>query len=179
MPMNLIVPAFFAGIFVAAVAARPASGSGDGAAPVHVRNTFDFTVRAAQSRVAPLFGADRERVWADGWDPRFLYPQPPADQPGAVFTVTHGAHTSTWVTTIFEPDQGHIQYVHFIPDAMVTLIDIRLSPPDPATTHVSVTYERTALSPATNEHVKEQGKSDAGSGPHWQQAIEAYLTKAE
>jgi hypothetical protein len=176
--MSMIGSVILAGLFVAVVAAPSRSGSPDGDALSHVRNTFEFTVQAPQSRVAPLFGADRERVWAAGWDPQFIYPQPPADEAGAVFIVQHGDQRSTWITTIFEPAQGHIQHVHFIPEAMATLIDIRLSQPDPSTTHVSVTYERTALSAAFNEHVRHQGESDAASGPHWKQAIETFLARA-
>jgi hypothetical protein len=115
---------------------------------------------------------------AEGWDPQFLYPQPPQDKAGVVFTVAHGGHTSTWITTVFEPEKGRIQHVYFIPGAMVTLIDIRLTPVGIADTRVHVTYERTALAPEMNDHVQRMGNSDRQSGDHWQLAIENYLKKA-
>jgi len=154
---------------VAAQSSKPA------AQPLHVRNTFDFTVHAPQNAVAPLFGAHVERKWAEGWDPQFVYPQPAEDKAGEVFTVNHGAHSSTWVNTALDFEKGHIQYVYVIPDAMAVLIDIRLTSTGKSETHASVTYERTALSPDLNDHVRKQGESDAKSGPHWQQAIEGYL----
>jgi hypothetical protein len=40
---------------------------------------------------------------------------------------------------------------------------------------VEVTYVRTALNLAANEDVQAKGKSDAQSGPDWQQAIEKCL----
>lgn len=154
---------------VAAQSAKPA------AQPLRVRNSFDFTVHAPQSAVAPLFGAHLERQWAEGWDPQFVYPQPPGDQAGEVFTVSHGAHTSTWVNTALDFERGHIQYVYVVPEAMAVLIDIRLTATGTSETHVAVTYERTALSPDLNDHVRKQGESDSRSGPHWQKAIEGYL----
>lgn len=166
--------------FVAATAASQASKpqtAGATPQPLHVRNRFEFTVTAPQSVVAPLFGAHRERLWAEGWDPQFIYPQPAPveDKAGEVFTIQHGSHTSTWINTALDFENGHIQYTYVIPDAMAVLIDIRLAASGPSATHVAVTYERTALSPALNDHVRQQGETDAKSAPHWQKAIEDYL----
>jgi hypothetical protein len=149
--------------------------------PLHVSNTFEFDLKEPQPQVAPLFGAHRERVWAEGWEPQFVYPQPAADQQGSVFQVSHGAHKSTWITTIFEPEKGHIQYAYFVPDAMAVLIDIHLSPAQNSGTHVQVRYERTALSPELNEHIRHQGEQDANSAEEWRTCIESYfeITKAK
>jgi len=145
---------------------------------VHVRNEFGFTVHAPYVEVAPLFGAEKERVWAEGhWDPHFLYPQPAQDIEGAVFTIQHGHRHAYWINTSFDLDSRHVQYVYVIPEAMVVLIDIRFSEPDPANTKVNVAYERTALNPEANEHVKELGNADRESGKEWGTAINDYLAK--
>jgi hypothetical protein len=145
-------------------------------APAHVSNSFQFVVGAPLIRTAALFGPEGERCWAgQHWNPEFLYPQPGKDIQGAVFTVQHGPHTSVWVNTIFDPAAGRMQYVAFIPEALVSTVDVRLSPHDAASTRVEVTYVRTALNLAANEDVQAMGKSDAQSGPDWQQAIEKCL----
>jgi hypothetical protein len=94
---------------------------------------------------------------------------------GAVFQVRHGHHQSTWVNTAFDLEQGHIQYVYVIPDMMVTLIDLHLSKPTAENTAVRVAYERTALSTAANEHVREFGEADKNNGKTWGGDIERYL----
>ena len=145
---------------------------------VHVRNEFEFTVQAPYRTVAPLFGPEGERAWAAGhWDPHFLYPQPARDIQGAVFTVHHGHHHAYWINTSFDMDARHFQYVYVIPEAMVVLIDVRFSEIDPANTKVNVAYERTALNPEANEHVKELGNSDRENGKEWGTAINDYLAK--
>ncbi len=138
---------------------------------VHVRNQFSFTVHAAVATVFPLFGADKERRWASGWAPAFLYPDPPRDSLGMVFTIAHGQTRSVWVNSAFDPATGRVQYVYVIPDAVATLIDIQVTARDSATTDVTVSYERTALSPDANEHVRALGDHDGGQGPEWQAAI--------
>jgi hypothetical protein len=146
------------------------------ASPVHVSNSFHFVVPAPLSRAAALFGPEGERCWAgEHWNPEFLYPKPAKDIQGAVFTVQHGPHRSVWVNTLFDPLGGRMQYVSFIPDALVFTVDVHLSTLTPSTTEVEVTYVRTALDATVNEDVVAMGKSDGESGPHWQQAIEGCL----
>jgi hypothetical protein len=145
-------------------------------APAHVSNSFQFVVRAPLIRAAALFGPEGERCWAGAhWNPEFLFPQPGKDVQGAVFTVQHGPHKSVWVNTLFDTKAGRMQYVSFIPGALVSTVDVQLTPLDPASTRVQVTYARTALDIATNEDVEAMGKSDRESGPDWQQAIETCL----
>jgi hypothetical protein len=74
-------------------------------------------------------------------------------------------------------DARHFQYVYVIPEAMVVLIDVRFSEIDTANTKVNVAYERTALNPEANEHVKELGNSDRENGKEWGTAINDYLAK--
>ena len=141
--------------------------------PAHVTNTFHLIVRAPLSRAAILFGPDGERCWAGPhWNPEFLYPQPGQDIQGAVFTVQQGPHNSVWVNTLFDPAGGRMQYVSFIPDKLVSTVDVRLTPLDPSRTSVEVTYARTALNVSANDDVQAMGKRDGESGPEWEQAIE-------
>ncbi len=174
--MILAEMAILGGIALALIAQTPTSKTAPSL--LHVSNTFEFNVRESQEQVAPLFGANRERVWAEGWDPQFVYPQPAEDRQGSVFHVKHGIHESTWITTIFAPEKGHIQHVYFIPDATAVLIDIHLSPAPHAGTHVQVRYERTALSAELNDHIRQQGEKDAKSAEEWRTAIETYFEKA-
>jgi hypothetical protein len=144
--------------------------------PAHVNNSFRFLVHAPLSRAAPLFGPEGERCWAGPrWNPQFLHPQPGKDALGAVFTVQHGSHTSVWVNTVFDPFAGRMQYVAFIPDKVVSIIDVRLTAIDRLSTTVEVTYARTALNIAANYEVEIMGKRDRESGADWQQAINQCL----
>jgi hypothetical protein len=144
--------------------------------PLHVSNSFHFEVSAPLARVAPLFGPEAERGWAGKhWNPVFLYPQPGKDVQGAVFTVQHGPHNSVWVNTIFDVPGGRMQYVSFIPDVLVTIVEVKLSSLDPSHTAVEVTYTRTALQTSANDDVQALGDRDRDSGPDWKKSVETCL----
>jgi hypothetical protein len=142
----------------------------------HTSEKFAFIANAPMRKVAPLFGADKERVWAPDWYPQFLHPLPAGDEEGMVFTVAHRHLHAAWVNTQFDLKNGRIQYVYVIPDALVTMITIQLTPQD-SQTHVDVAYERTALSPKADGQVRHMAEGDRGSGPDWEKQINGYLQK--
>ena len=65
-----------------------------------------------------------------------------------------------------------MQYVAFIPDRLVSTVDVRLTAIDRLRTTVEVTYARTALDIAANDDVEAMGKSERESGTRWQEAID-------
>ena len=142
----------------------------------HTEATFSLTLEAPMEVVTPLFGAERERVWADDWDPEFVYPTPAADREGMVFTVAHDGARSIWVNTRFDLDGGHVQYCYVLPSVMATRITIRVSS-EGRSTRVDVTYERTALRAEVNEHVRRLSDADRGYGSEWQEQIGGYLRR--
>jgi hypothetical protein len=146
-------------------------------AQTQIRTAFHFTVDLAYEAAAPLFGALAEQKWDPEWKPRFVYPDPPADQEGAVFRVDHAGHSSIWTTSVFDLPGGHVQYVVFLNDVIVTRIDIRLARNGAGKMDVSVLYERTALDPKANEHVRTLANNDAKRADAWKAAIEAYAAK--
>jgi hypothetical protein len=142
---------------------------------LRTQTAFDVTVNLPYTEAAPLFGPEGERAWAGKhWNPQFLYPQPAHDEQGAVFTIQHGPFTVTWVNTLFDVEARQFQYAYFIPNILVTTIDVRFTPAN-AITRVHVVYTRTALTPEGNDHVATLTASDKAAAQNWQQAIDAYL----
>lgn len=179
-------PVFAAGVLVGAgamalpklaVHLHAALGGGHGTgrgARVHTEERFTFLARAPMERVAPLFGADKERSWAPGWNPQFVYPVPAVDQQGMVFTVKHNHLKAAWANTAFDTKNGRFQYVYLIPDAVVTVITIQLTP-QVDRTRVEVVYDRTALSAGADDDVRHMAEQDRVSGPEWEKQINEYL----
>lgn len=143
---------------------------------VHTAETFYFSVAAPMAIAFPLFGANRERLWAPDWEPVFIWPPEPDDRSGTVFTVAHGERLATWVNTDFDPIAGLIRYVYVLPEVRTTVITLRLRERH-AATDVQVRYERTSLNETADERVRELARQDAVAGPEWASQIENYLTR--
>ena len=127
-------------------------------------------------QVGPLFGAEKERLWAPNWEPQFVYPLPAGDLEGMVFRVAHGHLNSVWVNTEFDLKNGRVGYAYVIPDALVTLIRLKLTPMGNQT-RVKVVYERTALCEEADAHVRQMSERDRASGPEWEKQVNGYLGK--
>ncbi len=144
---------------------------------LHTREQFSLLARAPFDAAWPLFGADRERVWAPGWEPVFLWPpQMPFDREGMVFKTGRGAAGAVWVNTAFDRAAQRIQYVYMIPEVVVTLITLRFTAEN-RTTVIDVTYERTALAVAANDAVRDMAAVDRAAGEEWSRQIEHHLRR--
>jgi hypothetical protein len=150
------------------------NGLRSGGARVHTETRFAFTAHAPMEQVAPLFGADKERDWAPGWDPQFIHPLPETDVGGMVFTVAHDHLKSVWVNTEFDAKNGRVQYVYVIPDVLVTVIKLGMKV-EGTETRVDVEYDRTALSANGDAHVQHRAKQDQEAGAVWESQINGYL----
>ncbi|HMG85452.1 MAG TPA: hypothetical protein VK574_06895 [Terracidiphilus sp.] len=167
-----------AGAIIAAATAISASALAQPPSPrlLRTQTAFDIVVNLPYAEAAPLFGPEGERSWAGKhWNPQFLYPQPAHDEQGAVFTVRHGSATDLWVNTLFDLQARHFIYAYFIPDIMVTTIDVRFTSSNSATTQVYVAYTRTALTSEGNDHVTTFTATDKTAAKDWQRSIDTYL----
>jgi hypothetical protein len=142
--------------------------------PLHTSEHFEFIANAPLDVTWPLFGADKERAWAPGWNPVFVWPVTAFDQEGMVFKVPHGDKTAVWVNTALDRAAHRIQYVYVLPDVVATVITLQLAP-IAQSTHVAVTYSRTALTAAANDLVREMADQDRGAGREWDLQINTYL----
>jgi hypothetical protein len=93
-----------------------------------------------------------------------------------VFVAAHSHRKSVWVNTEFDAKKGRIRYVYVIPDMLVTLITLQLTP-EGDKTRVEVEYDRTALSAEADAHVRHMAEGDCASGPEWEKQVNGYLKR--
>ena len=141
---------------------------------IRTRNSV-WSSQLPMSKRSRCLARYEERKWAKGFDPQFIHPSPAHDQQGMVFAWELGGDPSVWTNTAFDPRTGHVQYVYFVNDTMVTLIDIHLTKAGAAETRVDVVYERTALRPDANELVTQQANDDGSRGTEWAEMINGYF----
>ena len=147
-----------------------------GATALHTREQFSFIARAPLDVAWPLFGAEGERAWAPGWEPEFMWPREPIDQEGMVFKISHELGPAVWVNTAFDKAAKRIQYVYVIPEVVATVISLHLVPSGHST-RVDVTNERTALSEAACDQVRDMAQADKAVGEEWSRQIDRHLRR--
>ncbi|MGA2927653.1 MAG: SRPBCC family protein [Solirubrobacteraceae bacterium] len=110
-----------------------------------LHRSAEITLRLPREHAMPLFTAEGERRWAEGWEPH--YPDPTRrDGPGAVFTTAHGSHQTTWIMVDHQPE--HIRYARVTPGVTGGTVAVDVLASDGQLTRLSVTYDLTALGPA-------------------------------
>jgi len=111
-----------------------------------VSHVYEQHLEAPPERVLPLLTPLGERSWASGWEPDLRW-EPPGGGAGTLFVTRHhtGHPDTLWLLDTWEPDAGHVHYVHVTPGSDVTEIDIRLRADGKARTVATVRYTWTAL----------------------------------
>lgn len=88
----------------------------------HVERSGTIGLRGEPDVVFPLFGPDREREWAEGWEPEALYPEVVAAREGTVFSTRHGGAEAVWVVNRYDEVERVVEYTTFRHEERVTRI---------------------------------------------------------
>ena len=149
-----------------------------GAAHMYAEREFDFDLPGTVSALAPYFGPVKEREWAPDWSPAFIHPAGGGQEVGAVFQTKSAWGAATWVMDRYQPEQGKVGYLIFIPETGVSRYDISLSQKNPATVHVHVWCSRTPLKNADARYLAEFEQFFTAQGPEWRDAITGMLAQS-
>ncbi len=141
-----------------------------------VRLSQTIHLSAPPGQVFSLFEPVGEQAWAEGWEPRMLFPADGAAEVGAVFTTGHSPEgESVWTMTAYDPAQLHLAYLHVTPGLHVTCIEIQCEDMRDGTTRATVTYILTSLSAAGNDRLARFSARYQDEMASWERAINFYL----
>jgi hypothetical protein len=144
----------------------------------YVERSGTITLQGVPNVVFPLFGPDREREWAEGWEPEPVYPPAVEAREGAVFRTRHGGAEAVWVVSRHDAEGRFVEYTTFRRDDRVTRIRVSVDP-DPGHEGWSVarvTYALTALSEQGAHHLAHFTEAHYREMMgEWEQAINGIL----
>jgi hypothetical protein len=97
-----------------AVAADADDGNEAMFTPTLISRTATIVLNGPLEEVFPLFGPIEEMKWAEHWRPEIVFPKTGPVQEHMVFrtrsSTAHGGAQSTWVVSVYSPDQAFIEY---------------------------------------------------------------------
>ena len=105
----------------------------------HVERTGGFILAAPVDKAFPLFEPVPEKQWAEGWEPRPVYPGNGMTVEGMVFTSKTHDSDAVWVVTRLDSARHEIRYVNVTPGVRVGTIEIHCTQA-PGGTRVDVHY---------------------------------------
>ena len=120
----------------------------------HAERAHAFTVDRPLAEALRLFEPEGERLWAAGWEPRYLNPEDGVAARGMVFTTGHGGEDTVWMLVRHEPAQGLVEYVRVTPGSRIGRVLVQCSRLEAARTRVNVVYAFTALTESGNAYVR-------------------------
>jgi hypothetical protein len=129
-------------------------------------------------QVFPLFGAFAERKWAEGWNPKVIYPEKEEIRLGTVFqTAGHvpGEPDMIWTVTRLDAGTHDIQYFIYSTNRVV-ILDINCRSVSGGRTDAKITYTFTGLDADGNKISQHLLKKIYGHRlADWREAINKYL----
>jgi hypothetical protein len=149
------------------------------AVPEQRTQSFTIVLKGPVADVTPLFGPVREAEWAPGWVPHFLHPSEGAQGEGVVFTTTTSiGRDRLWLLTVYDVNEGRVEYVVVTPGLTANEVKIRVVPDGDRQCRATITYRHSAIAPEGNEEVNKLGGYWAQQQrAHWETAINAALRK--
>jgi len=142
----------------------------------HIERCVGFNLAAPTDKAFPLFEPVPEKQWAQGWDPKPVYPAGGEAIEGMVFMSSHEHDNDTvWTVAHFDAARHEITYINVTSGVRLGRIDIRCSEASGGT-RVDVRYSFTGLNEAGNEFVDDFSQSRFDSHMQsWQRAISYFL----
>ncbi len=119
-----------------------------------------------------LFTPSGEKLWAEGWDPRFPAPADDDTEPGTVFETVHGEQRTTWVVCAREPGRS-VRYARLTHgrDAGTVTVTLSGEPDDGDSQLATVDYDLTALSEEAAAGLARFAAGYPQFLRHWEEAI--------
>ena len=129
------------------------------------------------ARALPLFTAEGERAWAEGWAPTMLSGD--TARGSAFRTESREGVRTFWIVTEYDAARGRVGYARHAEGSHLGLVDVQLSPLGGERCRVEVRYTLTPLSDqgkALVERMLDEGHY-ATFIEEWRRAIEASLSR--
>jgi hypothetical protein len=132
--------------------------------------SHSFVLGLPKAEAFKLFEPEGERAWAQGWDPRYVFPADGRAEAGMVFTTSHGSEETIWHLNRHDSAGGVVEYIRLTPGSRIATVLVQCAQEGGAATRVTVIYSFTGLSPAGNEYVRAMDEA------HYRAFIEGWGT---
>lgn len=139
--------------------------------------TYKQTLYGDKKEIFDLLCPVREKDWLQGWDYDMVYSRSGYAEKGCVFQTDNDYGRFQWVISKHDPENFEIQFVKFIQDKIVVLLDINLIDGEAGRIYCNIEYIYTALNDEmTNTMHKENRIENFNNHMKlWEDSLNYYL----
>lgn len=116
------------------------------------------TLHGEKEEIFHLLCPVREKEWLQGWDYDMIYSSSGMAEKGCVFQTNNEFGSYQWIITKHDTQRFEIQFVKFIEDKMVVLLDISLEDGETDSVYCYIRYTFTALKDEIINNMHEENK---------------------
>lgn len=103
------------------------------------------TLHGRKSEIFQLLCPVREKEWLKGWDYNMIYSESGFAEKGCVFETDNDFGSYQWVMTKYDNRDFNVQFVKFIQNRMIVIIDIQLIDSEGDIVYCEIDYTFTAI----------------------------------
>lgn len=133
-------------------------------------DSYTVEIAGRPEIVFHLFCPEREKEWMDGWSYDMIYSKTGSAELGCVFKTNQPPEGETyWIASGYVPNTL-AEYTRVVPDLLVAVFTMRLSPKGGAATTLDVTHTITGLSERGNQYITQQ-EAAFRQNRHWLKTV--------
>ena len=117
-----------------------------------IRN-YKQTLHGKKEDIFELLCPVKEKEWLRGWDYKMIYSESGLAEKGCIFETDNDFGSFQWVMTKYDKTDFAVQFVKFIQDHMIVLIDIELTDGAGDVVYCDIAYTFTAIREAAIDHM--------------------------
>jgi len=110
-----------------------------------LERSYQQTLQGKKEEIFPLLCPVREKEWLRGWDYNLIYSNSGLAEKGCVFETNNDFGSFQWIMTKYDSTDYEIQFVKFIQNKMIVVIDIELLDGEGDIVYCNIEYSFTAI----------------------------------
>jgi hypothetical protein len=123
----------------------------------------------------------REKEWLSGWDYTMIYSESGFAEKGCVFETDNDFGKYQWIITKHDIDNCEIQFVKFVYDKLVVIIDLNLFDGDNCESYCDIKYTFTIIDEALVEKINRENTQEVFEKHMklWENSINFFIENGE
>ena len=148
--------------------------------PKRIAHTYEQIINGSIKEIMPLYCPVRELDWVENWAPKAVYSNSGLVEKDCIFVTPNGDTDVVWIVTDYDVAKGHVEMVYHVPGALVTKLEIQVTPITEEQSKAVLTYSKTSLSEAGDKALEEFTKESYDiMMDSWEKAMNHYLQTGE